>query len=158
MPSEVITVEGIGPYGPRANGAWYGIGKRAEFGPNDFEKGKSYVVDIWTAQSGKKYINSFSPANVGNSVTALQVQPYNPPPPPFSPPVKSSGGGWGGNDPDIQDRIARNTAYQKATDGVSRVLMPYIVREEDVVPKLKAHIEELAQWLYSRIKNEQTLA
>jgi hypothetical protein len=153
MGVEVIRVEKQGPYGVMANGVWYGLGKKSGLSPQDLVEGQTYSVDIWKADSGKKYINkvmsSQSGQGGGNSV---------PPDAPkndsgaFRPPAASAP--YRGTDPDTQERIARNTAYQKATDAASRLLVPFIAKEEDIVPKLKALIEPLAQWLHGRIKNE----
>lgn len=152
MSVEVIRVERVGPYGVMANNVWYGIGKRANVTPQEFEIGQSYSVDIWTADSGKKYINKVMSAGgpaVDPNLTAppAYVAPKLVPPPPAA-------GGYRANDADIQERIARNTAYQKATDAVSRLLTPFISKEEDILPKLKALVEPLAGWLHDRIKNE----
>lgn len=149
---EQIYIEGVGPYGVMVNKQWYGIGKQAPFGPEAFQKGQTYTVGVATAQSGKKYINE-----IHNGAPVAQPGPSAiQRPPPFTAPVNPQPvrPAYGGNDPDIQERIARNTAYQKSTDAVSRLLTPFIAKEEDVVPKLKLYIEDLAGWLYLKIKNE----
>ena len=152
MSVELIVVERPGKYGPMANGVWYGLGKKSNLSPDDFVAGQSYSVDIWEADSGKKYINKVLSASAGPAVVT------NPPPtPPASaakPVQPNAGFGYRGTDPDTQERIARNTAYQKATDAVSRLLTPFIAKEDDILPKLKALVEPLAVWLHGRIKNE----
>ncbi len=157
MSVEVIKVDRLGPFGVMAGNVWYGIGKRANVTPQDFAVGQSYSVDIWAADSGKKYINKVLSASSGPAVEP-SIQPKDAGQVDKgvflkNPPAKT----WG-TDPDTQERIARNTAYQKATDAVSRLLTPWIAKEEDILPKLKALVEPLAEWLHGRIKNEPVTA
>lgn len=147
---ETIFIEGVGPYGVRVNGGWYGIGKQAPFGPESFQKGQTVTVGVATAQSGKKYINEIH--NGAVTVASPSPVPTRPAiPPPMAPAPRH---GYSSGDPELQERIARNTAYQKATDSVSRLLTPFVAKEEDILPKLKLYVEDMATWLMGRIKNE----
>ena len=154
---ETVYIEGVGPYGVRVNGGWYGIGKQAPFGPDSFQKGQTVTVGVATAQSGKKYINEIH-NGANNAIAAPGPSPV--PPRSAPPPVVASAPrqGYSSNDPDLQERIARNTAYQKATDSVSRLLTPFVAKEEDILPKLKLYVEDMAGWLYGRIKNDPVAA
>ena len=149
---EQIVIQGVGPYGVMVNNVWYGIGKQAPFGPEAFRKGATFTVGVATAQSGKKYINEIH----NGAAAPVSGQPSVPVIPASHPPANppSVRPAYGSNDPDIQERIARNTAYQKATDAVSRLLTPFVAKEEDILPKLKAYVEDMAGWLYLKIKND----
>lgn len=49
---ELLTVEAVGKFGPKANGKWYGVKK--PLGPNDFKKGETYEVETENWKSGEK--------------------------------------------------------------------------------------------------------
>ncbi len=59
MAKETVVIESLGKWGPKIGGTYYSFSKKI----SDGDKGKlvpggTFEVDIWTAESGKKYINS----------------------------------------------------------------------------------------------------
>lgn len=142
MGVEVIKVDKKGPYGPMCGNVWYGISKKANITIDEMVEGQSYTVEIWTSDKGKKYINKVMSSSQATQPSAGEPSGRGAPPP----------SGNASNNTELQERIARNTAYQKATDAVSRNLTPFLSKEEDIVPKLQSMIEPLAEWLYSKIK------
>lgn len=156
MGKEVITVERIGPYGVMANNQWYSIGKGAKFGVEDFVKGETYEVTVNLSQAGKKYMNSMT--LVGGAIAGF-IPPATTPQPDIHYDSKSHvlGKAFSNVTPSYEEtkqtNITRNTAYQKATDAVSRLLMPFIANEGDIMPKLKSYVEDMANWLINRISD-----
>lgn len=54
---ETITVTYVGKFGPRVGEIWYPLSSKSGLKPENFEKGKTYNVLIYTSGTGKKYIN-----------------------------------------------------------------------------------------------------
>ena len=59
MSKETVVIESLGKWGPKINGEYYSFSKKIQ----ESDKGKlvpggTFDLDIWTAESGKKYINS----------------------------------------------------------------------------------------------------
>lgn len=60
---EQLTVEAVTQYGVRSNGKNYGISPRLKDSgtePNTFQKGATYIVEVYTGPKGGKSINSFA--------------------------------------------------------------------------------------------------
>lgn len=79
---EQILVEAVTQYGVRSNGKNYGISPRLkESGtePNSFEKGSTYLVEVYTGPKGGKSINSFALVGGSTSVSSVPPVPSLPP-------------------------------------------------------------------------------
>jgi hypothetical protein len=62
-PTEKITIEGIGQYGPKANGRYYYISKMSALTNASFIPGATYNVEVYTSDKGAKYINKIVSGN-----------------------------------------------------------------------------------------------
>ena len=70
MSKETVVIESLGKWGPKIGGTYYSFSKKI----SDSDKGKlvpggTFDVDVWTAESGKKYINSVT----GSAVIAPPI-------------------------------------------------------------------------------------
>jgi hypothetical protein len=54
---ETIIVTYVGQFGPRCGEQWYGLSPKSGLTKDNFEKGKTYQVLVYTSKAGKKYIN-----------------------------------------------------------------------------------------------------
>jgi len=71
MSKETVVIESLGKWGPKINGEYYSFSKKIQ----ESDKGKlvpggTFDLDIWTAESGKKYINA-----VVSSAVAVAEKP-----------------------------------------------------------------------------------
>jgi hypothetical protein len=69
MSMETIVVEKNGKFGPMVDGKYYSFSKFYK-GRKEFAEGEKLTVDVYTADSGKKYINSLS----GDAATVAPVK------------------------------------------------------------------------------------
>lgn len=86
---EQLTVEAVTQYGIRVNGKNYGISprlKEAGTTPDKFQKGATYLVEVYTGPKGGKSINSFALVGPAGLPSAIASQPL-PSPVPSLPPT-----------------------------------------------------------------------
>lgn len=74
--SEVITIEVVGKFGPKANGAWYGLKRPVK--PTDFTAGSTYLIETENYDyKGRKGVNITSFKKVDNEAVPTEREVKN---------------------------------------------------------------------------------
>ncbi len=151
MSTETVVVEAPGPYGFKAQGqdGWINFSKNFDGDKSKFIKGREFVVDIYTAESGKKYVNkvlgtsesSFS--GVATPIESVSVK---------SEPVKKAYVPKAKAAVSYEGRDFNAEALGKTECSLLAPLMVNMLKNPSDKDEVKALVEELALWVCRRGK------
>lgn len=140
MNVETIVVEANGKFGPKVDGKYYSFSKFYK-GEKELVIGQPISVDVFTSESGKKYINAVLPA--GETAPKIVAPAFNKTPT-VKPLAKSDGMSkeeWAAKDVRISRQGVIQAAVQAVAPMVNTVDTLY-VEAEKLADKMLGYVNE----------------